>query len=72
VPEGWDKAPGADPKLRRAVDDPHRGSKGSGEDEGLMIQSLIENAEEDALRSASTTRPPFSRAGGERRKCKAS
>jgi hypothetical protein len=72
VPEGWDKAPGADPKLRRAVDDPHRGSKGSGEDEGLMIQSLIENAEEDALRSASTTRLPFSRAGGERRKCKAS
>jgi hypothetical protein len=37
------------------ADDPHRASEVAGEDEGWMIQSLIENAEVDGLRSASTT-----------------
>jgi hypothetical protein len=43
-----------------AVDDPHKASEVSGEDEGWTIQSVIENAEVDALRSA----PSSSGAGG--------
>jgi len=55
VPEGRDKASGASSHWCRTVDDPHRASEVVGEDEGWMIQSLIENAEMDGLRSASRT-----------------
>lgn len=54
VSEGRDKASGASSHWCRTVDDPHRASEVAGEDEGWMIQSLIENAEVDGLRSAST------------------
>jgi hypothetical protein len=55
VPEGRDKVSGASSHWYGTVDDPHRASEVAGEDEGWMIQSLIENAEVDGLRSASTT-----------------
>jgi hypothetical protein len=53
--EGRDKASGASSHWCGTVDDPHMASEVAGEDEGWMIQSLIENAEVDGLRSASTT-----------------
>ena len=55
VSEGRDKASGASSHWYGTVDDPHSASEVVGEDEGWMIQSLIENAEVDGLRSASTT-----------------
>jgi hypothetical protein len=55
VSEGRDKVSGASSHGCGTVDDPHRASEVAGEDEGWMIQSLIENAEVDGLRSASTT-----------------
>jgi len=55
VSEGRGKVSGASSQWCGMVDDPHSASEVAGEDEGWMIQSLIENAEVDGLRSASTT-----------------
>ena len=55
VSESRDKDSGASSHRCGKVDDPHKVSEAAGEDEGWMIQSLIENAEVDGLRSASTT-----------------
>lgn len=52
VSKGRDKASGASSHWCGTVDDPHKASEVAGEDEGWMIQSLIENAEVDGLRSA--------------------
>ena len=68
--EGRGKAPGASSHWCGTVDDPHMASEVAGEDEGWMIQSLIENAEVDELMSASTTRKSSS-GFGEHRKRKA-
>jgi hypothetical protein len=54
--------PGADSMSCERVKDPHGASEGTGEDEGWLIQSPIENAEEDELRVVSR-RQEFSGSG---------
>ena len=63
VPGGQGEASGRNSNWCGTVDDPQRASDGAGEDEGLMIQSLIENAEDEVLRSASKTGLSFPRVG---------
>jgi hypothetical protein len=68
VSEGRGEASGSSSHWCGAFGDPRSASEAAGEDEGWMIQSLIENAEVDALRSASTTQKSSSGAGEHRKR----